>query len=165
AFDRQALAHGQGAAGATHEVLMQAGFPPPAALNQGRWQLTPALSRGAEVVAGERFLVMGDAAGYVEPFTGEGMAWALTAGAAAAPFVQEGLRRWSHDLEKRWKRELNLRIGRRQQICRTLAMVLKQPKPTSALFELSKRWPALSERVIASLNHVSLPPSGSQQCL
>ena len=165
AFDRQALAHGQGAAGATQDVLMQAGFPPPAALRQGRWQLTPALSRGAEVVAGERFLVMGDAAGYVEPFTGEGIAWALTAGAAAAPFVEEGLLRWSHDLEKRWTRELKLRIGRRQRICRTLAMVLRQPKPTRALFELSSRWPALSERIVASLNHVTLPSAGSQQCL
>lgn len=40
----------------------------PAALKRGqRWQLTPALSRSSDQVAGERFLVMGDAAGYVEP--------------------------------------------------------------------------------------------------
>ncbi|MFU8885861.1 MAG: NAD(P)/FAD-dependent oxidoreductase, partial [Cyanobacteriota bacterium] len=82
AFDRQAL-QGAGGANAARAVLTSAGLPIPAGLEQARWQVTPALSRRAAVVAGERFLVLGDAAGYVEPFTGEGMAWALTAGAAA----------------------------------------------------------------------------------
>jgi flavin-dependent dehydrogenase len=166
AFDRDSLSQGQGAVDAAQHVLNQAGFPVPAALQQGqRWQLTAALSRSANVVAGERFLVMGDAAGYVEPFTGEGMAWALTAGAAAAPFVLEGLEQWSDDLETRWKSTLQLHIGRRQTVCRTLSSVLKRPIPTALLFELVKLWPAMAEQIIASLNEVKLPSPKGEPCL
>lgn len=50
---------------------------------------TPALTRSAPLVDGVHRLVMrvGDAAGYVEPFTGEGMGWALAAGRLAAEAV------------------------------------------------------------------------------
>ncbi|ABI46932.1 NAD(P)/FAD-dependent oxidoreductase [Synechococcus sp. CC9311] len=166
AFDRDALSQGQGAIDAAQHVLNQAGFPVPAALQQGqRWQLTAALSRSSDVVAGERFLVMGDAAGYVEPFTGEGMAWALTAGAAAAPFVLEGLDRWTEDLETRWKTTLQRHIGRRQTVCRALSSVLKRQSPTALLFELVNRWPAMAEQIISNLNEVKLPSPKGEPCL
>jgi flavin-dependent dehydrogenase len=108
---------------------------------------------------------MGDAAGYVEPFTGEGMAWALTAGAAAAPFVLEGLEQWSDDLETRWKTTLQLHIGRRQTVCRTLSSVLKRPITTTLLFELVNRWPAMAEQIISSLNEAKLPSPTGEPCL
>jgi flavin-dependent dehydrogenase len=108
---------------------------------------------------------MGDAAGYVEPFTGEGMAWALTAGAAAAPFVLEGLERWTGDLETRWKTTLQVHIGRRQMVCRALSSVLKRPVPTTVLFELVKRWPAVAESIVSSLNEEKLPSAKGEPCL
>ena len=166
AFDRDALSQGRGAVDAAQHVLNQAGFPVPPTLQRGqRWQLTPALSRNADVVAGERFLVMGDAAGYVEPFTGEGMAWALTAGAAAAPFVLEGLERWTGDLETRWKTTLQVHIGRRQMVFRALSSVLKRPVPTTVLFELVKRWPTVAESIVSSLNEEKLPSAKGEPCL
>ena len=166
AFDRDALSQGQGAVDAAQKVLNQAGFPVPSALQRGqRWQLTPALSRSSNVVAGERFLVMGDAAGYVEPFTGEGMAWALTAGAAAAPFVLEGMERWTTDLEKRWKTTLQVHIGRRQTVCRALSSVLKRPATTAVLFEVVKRWPSVAESIVSSLNKEKLPSPKGELCL
>jgi menaquinone-9 beta-reductase len=168
AFDRQALqstAPGHsGAAGAARAVLASAGFAIPVGLEQARWQVTPALSRRAAVVAGERFLVLGDAAGYVEPFTGEGMAWALTAGAAAAPLVLAGLDGWSLALERRWERELELRIGRRQRLCRGLALLLRQPGATALAFGLSQHLPALAEQLVAQLNHVAIPPRQVAPC-
>ena len=55
-----------------------------AGLWRGRqWRGTPPLTRRAPSLAAERVFVLGDAAGYVEPFTGEGMAWAL---ASARPW-------------------------------------------------------------------------------
>ena len=166
AFDRDALSQGQGAVDAAQKVLNQAGFPVPPALQQGqRWQLTPALSRTSNVVAGDRFLVMGDAAGYVEPFTGEGMAWALTAGAAAAPFVLEGLERWTGDLETRWKKTLQVHIGRRQTVCKALSSVLKRQASTTLLFELVKRWPSVAESIVSSLNEEKLPSPKGAPCL
>jgi menaquinone-9 beta-reductase len=163
AFDRQAL-QGAGAANAARAVLTSAGLPIPAGLEQARWQVTPALSRRAAVVAGERFLVLGDAAGYVEPFTGEGMAWALTAGAAAAPLVLAGQDSWSPSLERRWQQELRRRIGRRQRLCRGLALLLRQPGATALAFGLSQHLPALAEQLVAQLNHVALPPRQLSPC-
>ena len=166
AFDREALSQGKGAIDAAQHVLNQAGFPVPEAVQQGqRWQRTAALSRSTGVVAGERFLVMGDAAGYVEPFTGEGMAWALTAGAAATPFVLKGVERWTEDLETHWKSTLQLTIGRRQMVCRALSSVLKRPRPTALLFELVNRWPAVAEQIISSLNEAKLPSPKGEPCL
>jgi flavin-dependent dehydrogenase len=169
AFDRQALlAHAGpgsgGAAAAARAVLTGAGFAIPAGLEQARWQLTPALTRRASVVAGERFLVLGDAAGYVEPFTGEGMAWALTAAAAAAPLVLAGLAGWSPALERRWAQVLQRQVGRRQRLCRGLALVLRQPGATALAFALSQRLPALAEGLVGQLNHVVLPPRPVLPC-
>ncbi|MCA9289809.1 MAG: FAD-dependent monooxygenase, partial [Phycisphaerales bacterium] len=48
------------------------------------WFGAPPLARRRPCLATSRVLVIGDAAGYVEPFTGEGMAWALDAGRRAA---------------------------------------------------------------------------------
>jgi len=52
---------------------------------------TPALTRSAPLVEGRQRVVLrvGDAAGYIEPFTGEGMGWALAAGRLAAEAVVE----------------------------------------------------------------------------
>jgi flavin-dependent dehydrogenase len=168
AFDRQALraaAPGnRGAAEAARAVLASAGFAIPVGLEQARWQVTPALSRRAAVVAGERFLVLGDAAGYVEPFTGEGMAWALTAGAAAAPLVLAGLDGWSPALERRWQQELRRRIGHRQRLCRALALLLRQPAATALAFGLSQHLPAVAEQLVAQLNHVAVPSLQVSPC-
>lgn len=150
AFDRQAL---QAPGEAARRVLTSAGFPVPAGLEQARWQRTPALSRRATALAGNRFLVLGDAAGYVEPFTGEGMAWALTAGAAAAPLALEGLHHWSRDLERRWQHTVRQRIGRRQWTCRALAQLLRQPAATALAVAISQRQPALAQALVARMNH------------
>ncbi|MEX2218857.1 MAG: FAD-dependent monooxygenase [Phycisphaerales bacterium] len=49
-----------------------------------RWRGTAPLTRTRRRVAAGRILLLGDAAGYIEPFTGEGITWALRCGDAAA---------------------------------------------------------------------------------
>ena len=81
----------------------------------GGWRLTPALTSHRLRVASPGLLVVGDAAGYVEPFTGEGMAWALAAADASSVSVASALsgsvshcevaRRWSRTCSRqRWGR-------------------------------------------------------------
>lgn len=161
AFDRQAL---QAPGEAARRVLTGAGFPIPAGLEQAHWQCTPALSRRATAVAGPRFLVLGDAAGYVEPFTGEGMAWALAAGAAAAPLALEGLSTWSTALEHRWQRTLRQRVGRRQWTCRALALLLRQPSATALALAISQWQPTLAQALVAQLNQGSAGHPALQPC-
>ena len=119
------------------------------------WTLLKSNAGRADFFSGDRFLLLGDATGYVEPFTGEGMAWALAAGAAVAPFVEEAQGEWSRDLELRWQRRLVELTIRRQRLCRILSTLLRQPLATSALFSLGSQWPALPQSFISSLNRVS----------
>ena len=148
AFDRSLLQETGSAAAAAGRVLAEAGFPALPRLDEADWQSTPALSRSSTPLAGHRFLVLGDAAGYVEPFTGEGMGWALTAAAAATPLVLEGTRAWEPALERRWCRTHRQRIGRRQLVCRGLALALRHPSSTRGLFWAASRLPSLPQRLM-----------------
>ena len=155
AFDRAVVKSAGGVAHAAEVVLTQAGFALPRGLESSRWQVTPALTRRAGQFGGHRFLLLGDATGYVEPFTGEGMAWALAAGAAVAPFVMEAQGGWTTNLEHRWRSRLVDLTIRRQRLCSVLSTLLRQPLATNALFSVGCQWPAVPQRVISSLNRVS----------
>ena len=68
------------------------------------WQGTAGLTRRTRPLAQERLFVLGDAAGYVEPFTGEGIAWALASGHAVAPLALEAMERWDPRLARAWSK-------------------------------------------------------------
>ena len=148
AFDRTFLQETGSAAAAAGRVLAEAGFPALPQLDEADWQSTPALSRRSTPLAGHRFLVLGDAAGYVEPFTGEGMGWALAAAAAVTPLVLEGAGSWEPALERRWIQTHRQRIGRRQLVCRSLALALRHPSSARGLFWAASRLPSLPQRLM-----------------
>lgn len=62
------------------------------ALQAAHVRATPALTHRTPLVAGSRGRLcrIGDAAGYVEPFTGEGMGWALVSGRLLADAILAG---------------------------------------------------------------------------
>ena len=62
----------------------------PASRN-GRGRERPHSRGGRRDCAADRLFVVGDAAGYVEPFTGEGMAWAVMSAAALAPIAARAI--------------------------------------------------------------------------
>ena len=92
AIDRAAVRGGGGAAGAVLAVL---GSTPDAlsprladALHAARYTATPPLTRRLPPSAeGGLILRVGDAAAYVEPFTGEGIGWALASARIAADTI------------------------------------------------------------------------------
>jgi flavin-dependent dehydrogenase len=92
AIDRRMITAAGGIAAAVVEILHAAAghadwaTPACRALTRAPFQATPPLTRSAGPVAGVsgRILRVGDSAGYVEPFTGEGMGWALAGGRLAA---------------------------------------------------------------------------------
>jgi menaquinone-9 beta-reductase len=97
AFDA-AFVKAQGSLGnAATAVIAEAGFPRIPNLTEAAWKGTPFLSRKPTRLAGPRWFAVGDAAGYVEPFTGEGMAWAMHGALALAPIVDRAIAGWKPD--------------------------------------------------------------------
>ncbi|MBC1261165.1 FAD-dependent oxidoreductase [Synechococcus sp. BSF8S] len=157
ALDRDQLRASGGAGPACQQLLTEAGFPPLPELPEGSWQLTPPLSRRTRPLAGHRLLLLGDAAGYVEPFTGEGMGWALTSALAALPLVSRGLEHWDGVIEADWRRRHQQWVERRQGFCRGLALLLRHPWATRSLHRSAAGLPALTSSLIEVLQRPSLP--------
>lgn len=100
-------------------------------------------------VANARAALVGDAARYVEPFTGEGMSWAIESAdilgdalAGLAPGAWNG--RTARHYAGAWKS----RIGRRQRVCRFMAFTLARPRFSSLLFRAGAEFPALTRRFV-----------------
>ncbi len=80
-------------------------------------------------VAGDCVALVGDAAGYVEPFTGEGMSWALTSAEVLAEVVaDQSPGDWTPAVARRYARAWRDRIGRRQRLCQLVSWSLGRPR-------------------------------------
>jgi len=152
AFDVQYVKDRGGLGPAALDVLSQCGFPVIARLGDAPWKGTPALTRHAARITGHRLLVLGDAAGYVEPFTGEGIAWALSSGLAIAPIVMEGLQEWNQSVERTWIRTYTDVVRDRQQLCRFLSLALRHPTLVRTSVGVLAHVPVLARPVIKQLN-------------
>ncbi len=124
----------------------------PATIGEASWRGTPALTRSCPTPGSERRFIVGDAAGYVEPFTGEGMAWAIMSAVALAPIAARGVLNWSPELVEQWKQTLGTVVQKRQRLCRIVSRVLRSPVLTKATVEALRVCPGLSRLVLASLN-------------
>lgn len=159
AFDRPMLGSVGGAALLCQKILAEAGFATLPGLKEAAWQLTAALSRRTTPLAGHRLLLLGDAAGYVEPFTGEGMGWALTSSLAALPLVLRGLEHWDGAIETEWRRLHHRWVAQKQRSCRVLAVVLRHPRISWGLHRLAGSIPSVAGSMIGLLQRPALPCS------
>jgi menaquinone-9 beta-reductase len=152
-------AGGPGAAGA--QLLASVGWPAPADLAHQPWRGTTALTRSAPQVAADGVFTLGDAAGYVEPFTGEGMTWALAAAVAVAPLADRAAVAWQSSLEREWEQVYRRVVRRRQLTCRAAAAVLRRPWLTHAVVALLAHWPRLACPIVYHLNSRTTRPAVS----
>jgi flavin-dependent dehydrogenase len=159
AFDELALREARGPAGAAARILGDVGWPTPR-LSALAWRGTARLTRRPLRLAGDRVFVVGDAAGYVEPFTGEGIAWALSSAVALAPLAERAARHWQPSLPSHWRRLYQKTVGRRQRTCWAVAQVLRHPRLTSGVIRLLHHWPRLADPLIRRLN---CNPSGERE--
>ncbi len=138
------------------EVLRQAGFETVPELMSAKWTGTPPLTRRTRPLAGDRLFLVGDAAGYVEPFTGEGMGWALASAMALKPLVVQAARHWNARLAADWERTYERVSGRRQGICRSLAAILQRPALAAVAFQAARLAPAVTTRIVRRIDAPSL---------
>jgi len=108
-------------------ILAEAGLPPLPDTPAHAWRGTPALTRGGEDVGGHRSFRVGDAAGYVEPFTGEGIGWALGDGRAVAEAACLALGGSPADALTAWREHRSVRRSSAERLCRTLTSALRRP--------------------------------------
>lgn len=137
---------------AAKQILAEAGFPSIPSLRNATWRGTLPLTRKTSPIAGERFFLIGDATGYVEPFTGEGMAWALASGYAITPLVVRALKCWTPSWPRAWISFHRRHIEHRQMICRALVTVLRHPWRVHVMFKLASQAPRAAQFIIHRLN-------------
>jgi flavin-dependent dehydrogenase len=152
AFDVEQVRRHGGLGPAATAVLREAGAPEFPELSTAAWRGTPALTRRPRRIAGERWFAVGDAAGYVEPFTGEGIAWALTGAEALAPIAA---RPWDASLSAEWSEVHSRLIGSRQRLCWLIARSLRQPALCSAIVAGLNLLPQMAAPVVRRLNGVA----------
>lgn len=152
-----------GGAGEAAAALVEgAGLPLAPLLRSLRWRGTPPLTFRRQGLALEQLFVLGDAGGYVEPFTGEGMAWALAGALALAPVAAAAIERWDDHLAHRWERLHRTVVGRRQRLCRVVAATLRRPALTAAVVTLLRAAPRLAAPAVAAIN---APPKPFRRAL
>jgi flavin-dependent dehydrogenase len=144
AFDPQWVRGCGGLGPAAVALLAEVGWPAVPELAEQDWRGTPILTRRALRRTAERLFLIGDAAGYIEPFTGEGIAWALAAGKNVAPLAAQAVRGWHPELARRWDLAHEQLIGQRQRVCRAVATVLRSPWLTGTIIRLLAATPALA---------------------
>jgi 2-polyprenyl-6-methoxyphenol hydroxylase-like FAD-dependent oxidoreductase len=151
-----------GIAAAVADIIDQAstGLPVRTDLDALAWKATPPLTgsrpqRWSAALPG--VLLLGDSAGYVEPFTGEGMAWALRGASAIMPIAERVLAQgWSGDAGTAWDRAYRRQVAKRQARCRVVAGMLRRPQLTAAVVALLSKLPEISRRPIDAV----LAPGG-----
>ncbi|MEO8496505.1 MAG: FAD-dependent monooxygenase [Planctomycetota bacterium] len=153
ALDADAIKQFGGIATLVERILTSAKLPIPEALNTASWHGTGRLTQHREHVVGERCFFIGDAAGYVEPFTGEGMAWALASGRAVVPIVLQFLQDENHlNAMLSWHVTHKELIAHRARLCRDVSRLLRYPTIVSIAVRLLAYAPWLAWPVVRSLN-------------
>ena len=129
------------------------------AIRAARWRGTPQLTRRRRSIAAPGLLVVGDAAGYVEPFTGEGMTWAISTGSAAGLLAAR-----DPEPHRAWPAMHARLVGGARLRCRAIALALRSPALTRAVVALGNLAPAPLERLAGSIGREGLEaPAGSDR--
>ena len=115
----------------------------------GSWRGTPALTRSKDAQQG-RILRVGDAAGYVEPFTGEGMSWALLAGRHVADDAVACIRDGPE--ASRWQRTMRALLGRRHARCRIVSRAVRSPRLVGLAIAAANATPELGAASAAAFS-------------
>ena len=89
------------------------------------FQGTGLLTRHRHKLGGDRVLAVGDACGYVEPFTGEGIAWAIRGAMEVVRVLPERGQAWDESIVAAW--QLHHAKAVRTHWCRALRRVARWP--------------------------------------
>jgi flavin-dependent dehydrogenase len=116
------------------------------------WQSTPHLTRQSDCVAMQNVFLLGDATGYVEPFTGEGMSWAFKGAEALVPLLyQASLSSDIKTAEKEWNLWITKHRNHRQRISRWVARQSRQAERAKWVLRMCDWVPPIRNRLLQSI--------------
>ncbi|MBC8355611.1 MAG: FAD-dependent monooxygenase [Planctomycetes bacterium] len=153
ALNANAIKESGGVAELVGRILTDSKLPIPELLDGAEWHGTGRLTQRREHVVSERCFFIGDAAGYVEPFTGEGIAWALASGRVVAPIVLDFVRNDPNsNAMHAWTSTHQKLIANRARLCRCVSRLLRYPTLVNIAVRLLALAPLLARPVVRSLN-------------
>lgn len=152
AIHKKAIRNGGSLSGVVQKIIETSGKPVPKFIESAKWLGTRELTREVTVPADQRVLILGDAAGYIEPFTGEGIGWAVEASQLALPLAIEGIRQWDSRLIDRWTSICRQQFKKRKRTCRILKKIVVYPTVVGTVIRLLRLFPVLATPVLRSIH-------------
>ena len=153
AIDHDAARHEGGPSGIAARLLREDGRDELSEMvSEARWRGTPRLSRSRRVAC-DNIACVGDAAGYVEPFTGEGMSWAIGGAHRLAGLVDAAIVE-GRSLDS-WRMVHRRATWFDRLRCRNIALAARHPGPAHALLRGMARLPILGSRLADSASGVA----------
>lgn len=140
-----------GLALATSQIVQSTDKNLAKACAQASWKGTAPLTRKSRFPGSNRFFLLGDAVGYVEPFTGEGMTWALAGARSLADLLPRAVGDWDEGLVAEWARLHNISVGSRSGLCRAFSKLLRYPRLCAGLAGMAGFCPSIATRFAYSL--------------
>lgn len=112
------------------------------------WHGTPPLTMVPHRNSAERLFVIGDAAGYIEPFTGEGMSAAMEEAISIIPLIVQAANEWRSSLAAEWQRQHQRHFSRRQRVCQLAAAILRRPWMSKLALQIVGTFPELADYLV-----------------
>jgi flavin-dependent dehydrogenase len=143
-------------------ILIEAGEPDWAARARTHWQSagwcgTPRLTHRLNCVARDGVFAIGDSAAYVEPFTGEGIYWALHSAADLSSLLATS-GTWSNEaIELKWRQRQRRFLSTQTVSSRLLTSLLRSPRLTNWSIRALQAMPSAAALLAWMMN--GFPPA------
>ncbi len=107
-------------------------------------------------ISGERYLLMGDAAALIDPFSGEGIGNAIRSGRVAAEHVLQCFeqKNFSSSFNKAYDKEIYKRMWNEFKISRTLQQIVRYPRAFSFVIRQANRSKYLHQFLIDAISDI-----------
>lgn len=158
ALDREFSKKHSGPGGAAVSILNSSNMAIPSLLSSAHWSGTEALTRSRKQIADERIFVIGDACGYAEPFTGEGIAWALTSAVGAANLARKALDGWSESLASSWTYDHRQLLKHRQTRSIFIAHALRKDAIRQLIIPAIATFPSIANFIAQKVSTSGMTP-------
>ncbi|RNC82784.1 MAG: NAD(P)/FAD-dependent oxidoreductase [Phycisphaera sp.] len=136
-----------GSPGACIDRIMQESIGDSMSVSGLDWRGTPLLSRRVRAQSSRVYRV-GDAAGYVEPITGEGMSWALASGYSVVEILADAIAKGTQHVESRWPNSSAALLGRHKRRCGLVARSARSWVAMRAAMVAMKASPGIAGRLV-----------------